>query len=164
MKNVSEVAIGLAYSALLFNDQSLAAEVERQLAFGVVALKIHPVHGGFPANARELYPAYALCEAFDWHEGLSRTFRQAKGFYVVLGGSMLAGLLIHFSPLDPIRALYYAAILNGLAAPPLILLMFVLGRDRAVMGEHRSGRVSTVIVGLTIVVSVVIPLVWLATS
>jgi NRAMP (natural resistance-associated macrophage protein)-like metal ion transporter len=108
--------------------------------------------------------AYALCEAFDWHEGLSRTFRQAKGFYVVLGGSMLAGLLIHFSPLDPIRALYYAAILNGLAAPPLILLMFVLGRDRAVMGEHRSGRVSTVIVGLTIVVSVVIPLVWLATS
>jgi len=38
------------------------AEVERQLDLGAVALKIHPVHGGFPANARELYPAYALCE------------------------------------------------------------------------------------------------------
>jgi Mn2+/Fe2+ NRAMP family transporter len=108
--------------------------------------------------------AYALSEAFGWNEGLSRTFRQAKGFYIVLGASMLAGLLIHFSPLDPIRALYYAAILNGLAAPPLIFLMFVLGRDRAVMGEHRSGRVSMTIVGLTIVVSVVTPLVWLATS
>jgi predicted TIM-barrel fold metal-dependent hydrolase len=40
----------------------VAAEVERQLGLGAVALKIHPVHGGFPANARELYPAYALCE------------------------------------------------------------------------------------------------------
>jgi predicted TIM-barrel fold metal-dependent hydrolase len=40
----------------------LAAEVERQLALGAVALKVHPVHGGFPANARELYPAYAVCQ------------------------------------------------------------------------------------------------------
>jgi len=108
--------------------------------------------------------AYALSEAFGWNEGLSRTFRQAKAFYVVLGASMLAGLLIYFSPLDPIRALYYAAILNGLAAPPLITLMFLLGRNREVMGEHRSGRVSMTIVGFTIVASVVTPLVWLATS
>jgi uncharacterized protein len=40
----------------------IAAEVERQLDLGAVALKIHPVHGGFPANARELYPAYAVCQ------------------------------------------------------------------------------------------------------
>jgi predicted TIM-barrel fold metal-dependent hydrolase len=40
----------------------VAAEVERQLALGAVALKIHPVHGGFPPNARELYPAYAICQ------------------------------------------------------------------------------------------------------
>jgi predicted TIM-barrel fold metal-dependent hydrolase len=40
----------------------VGAEVERQLALGAVALKIHPVHGGFPANARELYPAYAICQ------------------------------------------------------------------------------------------------------
>jgi predicted TIM-barrel fold metal-dependent hydrolase len=43
----------------------MAAEVERQLGLGAVALKIHPVHGGFPANARELYPAYAVCQARD---------------------------------------------------------------------------------------------------
>ena len=108
--------------------------------------------------------AYALAEAFGWREGLSRTFRQAKGFYVVLCGTMLAGLVLHFSSLDPIRALYYAAILNGLAAPPLIVLMLVLGRDQRLMGEHRSGRLSLVVVGATIVVSVVTPLVWLATS
>ena len=40
----------------------IAAEVERQLELGAVALKVHPVHGGFPANARELYPAYAACQ------------------------------------------------------------------------------------------------------
>jgi predicted TIM-barrel fold metal-dependent hydrolase len=40
----------------------VAAELERQLGLGAVALKIHPVHGGFPANARELYPAYAICQ------------------------------------------------------------------------------------------------------
>lgn len=108
--------------------------------------------------------AYALSEAFGWHEGLSRTFRQAKGFYLVLCGTMLAGLVIHFSSLDPIRALYYSAIFNGLAAPPLIVLMLVLGRDRRLMGEHRSGRLSLAIVGSTIFVSVVTPLVWLATS
>jgi NRAMP (natural resistance-associated macrophage protein)-like metal ion transporter len=127
-------------------------------AFGIVGLGLLAV----PVLAGST--AYALSEAFDWHEGLSKTFRQAKGFYVVLGASMLGGLLVHFSPLDPIRALYYAAILNGLVAPPLILLMFVLGRDPSVMGAHRSGRVSTVVVGLTIVVSVVTPVVWLATS
>jgi len=108
--------------------------------------------------------AYALAEALGWHEGLSRTFRQARGFYLVLGGTMLAGLAIHFSPLDPIRALYYAAILNGLAAPPLLVLMFMLGRDRRVMGEHRSGRLSVIVVGLTIVVSVLAPVAWLVAS
>jgi NRAMP (natural resistance-associated macrophage protein)-like metal ion transporter len=108
--------------------------------------------------------AYALSEAFGWREGLSRTFREARGFYLVLGGAMLAGLLIHFSPLDPIRALYYAAILNGLAAPPLIVLMLVLSRDRGLMGEHRSGWLSATVLGVTIAVSVLTPIAWLLAS
>jgi NRAMP (natural resistance-associated macrophage protein)-like metal ion transporter len=108
--------------------------------------------------------AYAFSEAFGWHEGLSRTFRQAKGFYVVLAGSMLAGLLIEVAAIDPIRALYYAAILNGLAAPPLIILMLLLGRDRRVVGVHRSGRLSQTVVGLTIVASIAAPIAYLLTA
>jgi NRAMP (natural resistance-associated macrophage protein)-like metal ion transporter len=108
--------------------------------------------------------AYALSETFGWHEGLSRTFREARGFYLVLGGAMLTGLLIHFSPLDPIRALYYAAILNGLAAPPLIVLMLILARDRRLMGEHRSGWLSLSVLAFTIAVSVVAPIAWLLAS
>jgi NRAMP (natural resistance-associated macrophage protein)-like metal ion transporter len=108
--------------------------------------------------------AYALSEAFGWREGLSRPFRQARRFYLVLAGSMLAGLAVHFGGIDPIRALYLAAILNGLAAPPLILLMWLLGRDERVMGKHRSGRLSLTLVGVTIVVSFAAPIAYLATS
>jgi NRAMP (natural resistance-associated macrophage protein)-like metal ion transporter len=105
--------------------------------------------------------AYALSEAFGWHEGLSRTFKQAKGFYLVLGGSMVAGLTLVFAGLDPIRGLYYAAIFNGLAAPPLILLVLILGRDAHTVGEHRSGRLSTSLLVITIVVSVAAPIAYL---
>lgn len=108
--------------------------------------------------------AYALSEALGWHEGLSRTFRQARGFYLILGGSMLTGISIEIAALDPIRALYYAAILNGLAAPPPIVLMLLLGRDERVVGAHRSGRLSLVIVGLTIVFSIAAPIVYLVTA
>ena len=150
--------IGTADQAAAALEPFAGARAGLVFAVGIVGLGLLAV----PVLAGST--AYALSEAFGWHEGLSRTFRQAKGFYAVLCGAMLAGLLIHFSSLDPIRALYYAAILNGLAAPPLIVLMLVLGRDEHLMGEHRSGRLSLAIVGATIVVSVVTPLVCLAIS
>jgi len=108
--------------------------------------------------------AYAFSEAFGWHEGLSKTFRQARGFYGVLASSMLAGLLIDVFAIDSIRALYYSAILNGLVAPPLIVLMLILGRDARLVGEHRSGRLSLAIVGFTIVASIATPIAYLVTA
>jgi Mn2+/Fe2+ NRAMP family transporter len=91
--------------------------------------------------------AYALAETFAWHEGLANTFRQARGFYLVIIGSMLVGLVMNLVGLDPIRALIYSATLNGLVAPPLILLMLILGnRHRAVRG-YRSGWLSNTLVG-----------------
>ena len=80
--------------------------------------------------------AYALSEAFGWREGLGRSVRQAPGFYGVIAGAMLLGLLLNFVGIDPIRALFLSAILNGLAAPPLILLMLIL-RGRS--PRRRSG-------------------------
>jgi NRAMP (natural resistance-associated macrophage protein)-like metal ion transporter len=108
--------------------------------------------------------AYALAEAFGWREGLSQGLRQARGFYVVLVSSMLGGVVVGFVGLDPIRALYYAAILNGLAAPPLIILMWLLARDHSVCGRNRSGRVSTAIVAITVVVSVLLPASYVVSS
>ena len=84
--------------------------------------------------------AYALAETFGWREGLGRKLKDAPGFYGVIGGAIVIGLSIDFLGIDPIRALYVSAILNGLAAPPLILLMLILANARS--RPHRSGRLS----------------------
>lgn len=105
--------------------------------------------------------AYALAEAFAWNEGLSGRLRDDRGFYTVLATSMLGGAVIGLVGLDPIRSLYYAAILNGLAAPPLIVLMLLLARDPDVCGARCSGRWSIALLLLTIAVSVALPLWWL---
>ena len=105
--------------------------------------------------------AYAVSEATDRREGLSRHFREARGFYTVIIGSMLLGLGLDLAGLDPIRGLYYAAILNGVTAPPLILVMLLLARSRRTLGEHRSGPLSTTVVVLTIVASTALPIAYL---
>ena len=84
--------------------------------------------------------AYALAETFGWREGLGRKPKEAPGFYGVIGGAIVVGLSINFLGIDPIRALYVSAILNGLAAPPLILLMLILANGRS--RRHRSGWLS----------------------
>jgi Mn2+/Fe2+ NRAMP family transporter len=104
--------------------------------------------------------AYAMSEAFDWHEGLSKRFRDARGFYSVIVFSMVLGLVLGFAGLDPIRGLYYAAILNGLAAPPLIVLMIVLARSRE-MDRFRSGVVSVALCSIAAGVGIALPLAWL---
>jgi Mn2+/Fe2+ NRAMP family transporter len=84
--------------------------------------------------------AYALAETFGWREGLGRSVKQAPGFYGVIAGAIGVGLLLNFVGIDPIRALFLSAILNGLAAPPLIFLMLRLSRSPS--RKERSGRVS----------------------
>ena len=106
--------------------------------------------------------AYALAEAFDWHEGLSARLSEARGFYAVVAGSMLTGMVVGFAGLDPIHALYLAAIGNGLAAPPLLALLLVLARDRSLMHDFRSRALSLAVVGLALVVSIGLPLAYLA--
>jgi NRAMP (natural resistance-associated macrophage protein)-like metal ion transporter len=103
---------------------------------------------------------YAVAEALDRPEGLSRTFRQARGFYLVIAGSMTMGVALNLAGLDPIRGLFYAAILNGVTAPPLIIVMLVLARRREVLGDRRSGRLSTALLGLTVVGSVALPIAY----
>lgn len=105
--------------------------------------------------------AYAAAEAADQNEGLSRHFREARGFYTVIIGSMLLGLALDLGGLDPIRGLYYAAILNGVTAPPLILVMLLLARSRRTLGDRRSGWLSTTVVVATIVVSTALPIAYL---
>jgi Mn2+/Fe2+ NRAMP family transporter len=82
--------------------------------------------------------AYAVAELFDWREGLSERFDKAPGFYLVIVASMVAGMLLNFVGINPIKALYYAAIVNGTIAPILMLFIFKIGRDKKVMGRFTS--------------------------
>ena len=105
--------------------------------------------------------AYAVSEAFGWREGLGLKLRQARAFYVVILASMVGGFLITSIGVNPVRALYLAAILNGVAAPPLIVLIALLARSRDLMGEHASGRISQSLVWVAALVSAALPVAWL---
>lgn len=79
--------------------------------------------------------SYALAESFRWREGLYRNLAQARAFYGIIIISMLVGLSINFIGIDPMQALIYAAVANGLAAPLVLLLIVLIGSNRAVMGR-----------------------------
>jgi Mn2+/Fe2+ NRAMP family transporter len=104
--------------------------------------------------------AYALAEAFHWREGLSSSLRQAPGFYGVIVTAMTVGIALNFIGINPIRALVLSAILNGVAAPPILVLMLLLARSSCV-GEHRTGWLSTGLVSTAAVLMTVLPLWWL---
>ena len=98
--------------------------------------------------------AYALAELLGWNEGLSLRYSKARGFYGIIIASMLVGFGITLLGVNPIRALYYAAILNGVAAPILMFFIFQIGRDARVMREFTNprwvniwGTIGTVLMG-----------------
>jgi NRAMP (natural resistance-associated macrophage protein)-like metal ion transporter len=79
--------------------------------------------------------AYAVSETFDWTEGLDRKPREAKAFYAVIALATAGGIALNFIGIDPMKALYWAAVVNGLLAPPLMVVTMLIARNRAVMGE-----------------------------
>jgi NRAMP (natural resistance-associated macrophage protein)-like metal ion transporter len=81
--------------------------------------------------------AYALGETFGWHVGLARKPRRAKAFYGCIAAATLIGVLLNFSPIDPIRALFWSAVINGVVAAPVMVLMMLLSSNKAVMGDFR---------------------------
>ena len=101
--------------------------------------------------------AYALSEVFGWREGLGLQARQAKAFYGVISFSMLAGLMMNLAGLDSVRALYWSAILNGVVAGPLIVLVWILSRSEAMMGNYRSGKPSQFFVGTAALIALLLP-------
>jgi Mn2+/Fe2+ NRAMP family transporter len=84
--------------------------------------------------------AFAVAEVFGWKEGLERQPRQAAGFYSVIVIATVMGLLIDWSPIDPMRALFWSAVLNGLAAVPLMIAMMVVVSRHKVMGRFTATR------------------------
>jgi len=77
---------------------------------------------------------YAVSEAMGWNWGLERRTGDARGFYGVIAVSVLAGLLIQYSPINPMKALFWSAVINGIVAVPLIVVVILLASRRSVMG------------------------------
>ena len=105
-----------AFASLLF---SLGV-----IGTGLLAL---PVLGGSAA--------YAVGEALRWPVGLERKAKEAKAFYAVLAMATLVGLALNFTKVDAIKALVWAAIINGVTAAPVMCLMMLLASRRNVMGK-----------------------------
>lgn len=82
--------------------------------------------------------AYALGEAFKIKVGLSKTFKQAPLFYVILSVLVFVAMFVNFLPIPPFKLLYYTAVINGLIAPPLMLMILAISNNKKIMGKHTN--------------------------
>ena len=105
--------------------------------------------------------AYAVAETFGWRESLELKPRQAKAFYAVIAFSMLISLLLNLSGIEPVHFLLLAATLNGLAAPILMVIIWILARDKNLLGTWASGRVSQLLLGIATLAMGSLPFFWL---
>ena len=95
--------------------------------------------------------AYAFAETFDWAYGLDQKFRQANSFYAVFIIATVVAIIVDFIGIDPIKALFWSAIVNGLLAPFLLVCIYLLASDSKVMLGQPSSRITRVAVALTTV-------------
>lgn len=98
--------------------------------------------------------AYALSEAMGWKSGLELKAQDARGFYGVIAISVLAGLIIQYSPISPMKALFWSAVINGVVAVPLMVVIILLVSKKSVMGPYTAswsllvlGWIATLIMG-----------------
>jgi len=94
--------------------------------------------------------SYIFSETFGWKKGLDKKFHEAKGFYVIIGISLLAGLSMNYLGITPIKALLYSAILYGLTAPVIIAVILHICNNKKIMKDHVNGRRSNILGALTL--------------
>jgi NRAMP (natural resistance-associated macrophage protein)-like metal ion transporter len=85
--------------------------------------------------------AYAMGEAFGWPVGLAMKANRAKAFYGTIVVAFILGALLNFSPIDPIKALFWSAVINGVVAVPVMITMMLLASRQTVMGEFTLGPI-----------------------
>jgi NRAMP (natural resistance-associated macrophage protein)-like metal ion transporter len=96
--------------------------------------------------------AYAVSETAGWRYGLYRRFHRAKAFYLTIAGVVLVGYLLNFvHAISPVKALLYSAALNGVVAPPLIIVLLLICNNRKIVGKLHNGWLSNVLGWITVV-------------
>ena len=108
--------------------------------------------------------AFAVAEIFGWKEGLEYKPQQAAGFYSIIVLASFIGVLIDWSPIDPMRALFWSAVLNGLAAVPLMIAMMIVVSRHKVMGRFTANRLLLILGWAATLVMTLASVAMLATS
>jgi NRAMP (natural resistance-associated macrophage protein)-like metal ion transporter len=84
--------------------------------------------------------AYAVAETFEWKRGLDLKLLEAREFYAIIALATLGGVALDFSPIDPIKALFWSAVINGVIAVPIMVIMMLMADDAKVMGRFTVTR------------------------
>jgi len=96
--------------------------------------------------------AYAVSETFGWESGLNDKPRQAKRFYGVIAASTLVGVLIGFAGINPMSALFWTAVINGVVAPPLLVLVMLIANNKEAMGKRTNGLFTNIVGWLAVAI------------
>lgn len=104
--------------------------------------------------------AYAFSDTFGWTEGLSKKFKQAKSFYLTIVISTIIGLFFNFSGIEPIKALIYAAMINGVISIPILIMIMKISNDKKLLGQNANGKISNTIGVITIII-MTIPVIFM---
>jgi NRAMP (natural resistance-associated macrophage protein)-like metal ion transporter len=107
--------------------------------------------------------AYALSDAFGWKEGLSKKFGQAKAFYLIIVICGIIGLSINFLGINPIKALVYTSVINGVVAVPILFILMRLSNDKDILQNNTNGRILNIVGWLTFIVMAVLTIIMFVT-
>jgi NRAMP (natural resistance-associated macrophage protein)-like metal ion transporter len=128
-----------------------------------VAKALEPLAGGFAATLYTLgivgtgvlaiptlggSAAYAFADIFGWPQGIDRQYRTARAFYAVIALAIAVGVAMNFAGINPITALYWTAVINGVLAPPLLLGILLAASDAKLMQSQPSPRVTRIAVAV----------------
>jgi NRAMP (natural resistance-associated macrophage protein)-like metal ion transporter len=127
-----------------------AGEISKTIfAFGIIGTGLLAV----PVLAAS--SGYALADTFGWKEGLNKRFKQAKAFYIVIAASTIIGLLMNYVNIDPIKALIYTAVINGVTAVPILFVVMKISNDKKLLRENSNRRISNIIGWSTFIIMAV---------
>ncbi len=129
-----------------------AAEALRPLAgnFAATLFTVGIVGVGFlaiPTLAGSA--AYAFAETLGWRQGLNKKLRQARWFYALILFSTAVGVALDFMGINPVKALYWTAVINGLLAPFLMVAILIVAADKKLMEGQPSSRLGWIVVAIT---------------
>ncbi|WP_292931114.1 divalent metal cation transporter [Noviherbaspirillum sp.] len=102
--------------------------------------------------------AYAVTESFRWPNGMDLKILEAREFYAIISLATVGGMLLNFTPADPIKELFWAALINGVIAVPIMIVMMLLAHESRVMGRFTLSRRHTLIgwIGVAIMLAAVV--------